>query len=288
MIYCIISGAGGQLGKACVKRLPFTEAYSVYAFDRNQLDIADPDKINRTLDLLPQVKYWINCGAYTKVDDAETHIHEATRYNVHAPGFIAQACRERGVHLFHFSSDYVYHNALRRPLREDDPTEPKGIYARTKLDGEFEILRSEASHTIIRTSWVYGPEGQNFVNTMLRIGKIRNEISVVGDQLGAPTYTLDIADTVKAIMHQHAAGSTDAVQGIFNYANAGEVTWDQFARTIFNLAHIPCKVNTISTQDYGAPAPRPPYSVLDCKKISNLLGMNIPHWEDALQRYFTT
>src|SRR5687768_10178993 len=285
MTSVIISGAGGQLGKACIDRMTFQEDYSLFTFDHSQLDITDQDKIHRTLAALPQVKYWVNCAAYTKVDDAEKDEKTATLYNALAPGYLARACWEAGVHLIHFSTDYVYDNHLRRPLKEDDPTEPKSIYAKTKLEGEQEIIYSGASHTIIRNSWVYGPGGHNFVNTMLRLGTTRPELKIVGDQIGAPTFTYDIADAVKDLIHLHENEHQDNVQGVFNYANGGEVTWDNFARTIFRHFNIPCLVHSISTAEYNAAAARPAYSVLNCEKISNLLNDPIPHWEDALQRY---
>ncbi len=285
MISVIVTGAGGQLGRAFISQLNFQHGYNVFSFDHGQLDIADQDKIHRTLASLPQVKYWINCAAYTKVDDAEKNEKAASLYNALAPGYLARACWEAGVHLFHFSSDYVYHNHLRRPMLEDDPTEPKSIYAKTKLEGEQEIVYSGASHTILRTSWVYGPDGHNFVNTMLRLGKIKDELKIVGDQLGSPTYTLDIVDAVKDMIHLYEDEQKETVQGVFNFSNAGEVTWDDFARTIFRDANMHCNVQTITTQEYGAPAARPPYSVLNCDKISALLSDSIPHWEDALKRY---
>ncbi len=285
MTSVIISGAGGQLGKAFTERLSFQEDFAVFSFDHHQLDIADLDKIHRTLSSLPKVKYWINCAAYTKVDDAETHEKEATLYNALAPGYLARACWEAGVHLFHFSSDYVYDNGLHRPLVEDDPTQPKSIYAKTKLEGEQQIIYSGASHSIIRTSWVYGPGGNNFVNTMLRLGKIKEEINVVGDQLGAPTFTHDITDVVKEMITLHAEEQGNKLQGVFNFANGGEVTWDNFSRTIFKHTSLHCKVNTITSAQFGAKAPRPAYSVLNCEKISSLLSFQIPHWEDALQQY---
>ncbi len=285
MTSAIISGAGGQLGKAFIERLSFKEDFSLFSFDRPLLDIADQDKIHRTLASLPQVKYWINCAAYTKVDDAEKNEKEATLYNSLAPGYLARACWEAGVHLFHFSSDYVYDNHLRRPLMEIDPTEPKSVYAKTKLEGEQEIIYSGVSHTIIRTSWVYGPGGHNFVNTMLRLGKLKDELKVVGDQLGAPTFTFDIADAIKDLLLLYEEEQKDRVCGVFNFANSGEVTWADFAKTIFRLSNIPCTVHTITTEEYGSPAPRPRYSVLNCDKITELLSSPIPHWEDALQRY---
>ena len=285
MISIIVSGAGGQLGNAFIDQLHFKEDYSVFSFDRAQLDIADLDKIHRTLASLPQVKYWINCAAFTKVDAAETNEKEATLYNVLGPGYLARACWEAGVHLFHFSSDYVYDNHLHRPLKEDDPAEPKGIYAKTKLEGEQEIIYSGASHTILRTSWVYGPTGHNFVNTMLRLGMTKEEISVVSDQVGAPTYTHDIVDSIKDLIRIHIEEHEDRIQGVFNFANSGEVTWADFARSIFKHAGVHCNVKSITTEEYNAPAPRPKYSVLNCEKISELLSYQIPHWEDALQRY---
>lgn len=285
MIPLIVSGASGQLGKACIQNLSFREGFNVYSFDRRQLDISDRDKIGRVLSALPKVKYWINCAAYTKVDNAEKNAQEANLYNAIAPGYIAEACKEAGVHLFDFSSDYVYHNDVRRPLKETDPTEPKGVYARSKRDGELAIGSSGVSHTILRTSWVYGPGGNNFVNTMLQLAKTKTHLRIVGDQLGAPTYTFDIVETVKSLIHHDMAGHRKDINGIFNFANSGEVTWDDFARTIFKLSGVNCHVETISTEEFGAPAPRPPYSILDCSKISALLQEPIPHWQDALQRY---
>lgn len=284
MIPIIITGASGQLGKAFLELLSFKDDFSIYSFDHRQLDISDKEKVIGVLSTLPHVKYWINCAAYTKVDDAETHSDEATLYNATAVGYIADACQSRGVHLFHFSSDYVYQNELRRPLKEDDPTTPKGIYARTKLAGEKLVFHSGALHTIIRTSWVYGPGGHNFVNTMLRLGKTKEHLRIVGDQLGAPTFTHDIVHAVKALIRIHKTNAANEINGIFNFANAGEVTWADFAKTIFDYSNIQCNIEPITTEEYGAPAPRPAYSVLNCAKISSLLTEPIPHWKDALKR----
>lgn len=285
MTSIIVSGAGGQLGKAFLERLSFKDDFIIFSFDHSQLDIADQDKIHRTLASLPQVKYWINCAAYTKVDEAELNEKDASLYNALAPGYLALACWEAGVHLVHFSSDYVYDNNLRRPLLESDPTEPKSVYARTKLEGELEIIYSGVSHTIIRTSWVYGPDGHNFVNTMLRLGQTKKELHIVGDQIGAPTYTHDIADAVKELIRLHEGEHEQNVRGVFNFANGGEVSWSDFAKCIFQHKGIDCLVKTITTNEYGARATRPLYSVLNCEKVSTLLTNPIPHWEDALQRY---
>lgn len=285
MIPIIVSGAGGQLGQSCIDLLSFQEGYMVYSFDHGQLDIADADKVKRVLESIPAAKYWINCAAYTKVDDAELHPDEASLYNTKSPGYIAQACKNAGVHLFDFSSDYVYHNQIRRPLTEEDPTEPKGIYARTKLEGEREIIRSGVSYTILRTSWVYGPGGKNFVNTMLKLGKTKDVIRVVSDQLGAPTFTHDIVNALKDLISLNEKEESHKIKGVFNFANAGEVTWADFARLIFQQTGMTCKVDNITGEEYGAAAPRPEYSVLDCSRISSLLSFKIPSWQDALNRY---
>ena len=288
MINVVISGAGGQLGKAFSQLLTFESGFNTFTFDRGQLNIADEAKIHGVLKTLPKTQFWINCAAFTKVDDAEKQKEEATLLNAIAPGLIANTCSEKGVHLFHFSSDYVYHNELRRPMNENDPTEPQGVYARTKLEGEHHVVTNTDAFTIIRTSWVYGPGGHNFVNTMLRLGKTKDSLNIVGDQMGAPTYTLDIAECVRELIAHHTQGHASSIKGIFNYANAGEVTWDQFARTIFEKSGLNCKVNTITTEEYNAPAPRPKYSVLDCSKIQKLLSTPIPTWEDALSRYLVS
>ena len=285
MIPIIISGAGGQLGKAFMQKMSFPEGYSLYSFDKGQLDISDPDKIKGVLATLPQAKYWINCAAYTKVDEAEKHPDLAHRYNALAPGYIATACQEAGVHCIHFSSDYVYHNSLRRPLLETDPLEPKSVYAISKLNGEKAIQETMGQYTIIRTSWVYGPGGQNFVNTMLRLGETNQQLRIVCDQVGAPTYTYDIVDAVKALIQHNENHGDHRIQGIYNFANQGQISWDDFARSIFRNASMPAEVISISSAEYGAAAPRPEFSVLDCSKITALLGYSIPSWEDALSRY---
>lgn len=285
MKFVVVSGAGGQLGQAFLDLLAFPEGYSVFGFDRGQLDIAEPDRIRAVLRSLPRVRYWVNCAAYTKVDEAESNPDTAFRYNAEAVGKLAEACRDAGVHLVHFSSDYVYDNSLRRPLKETDPTTPRGVYAQSKLAGEENLRGAGGSHTILRTSWVYGPGGHNFVKTMLRLGASRPEVDVVDDQTGAPTFTHDIVRAVRQMIDRHAGGDPDAVQGTFNFANSGAVTWAGFARAIFEKRNLPCQVRPITTEMFGAAAPRPAYSVLDCGKITPLLEGPIPGWEDALDRF---
>lgn len=287
MIPVIVTGAGGQLGKAFIEILKFADGFNVYSFDKRQLDISDKEKVVGVLSTLPKTKYWINCAAYTRVDDAESHPETAFLYNAVAPGHIAEACRNAAVHYIDFSSDYVYHNEKRRPLVETDPTEPKGIYAKSKLAGETAVQTSGVSYSIFRTSWVYGPGGNNFVNTMIRLGPTHPKLRIVSDQVGAPTYTYDIVAAVKTLIQKHQHDPSINIQGIFNFANAGEVTWADFAQRIFTLTGMNVTVDKISTEEYGAPAPRPAYSVLDCSRISSLLSHPIPHWDTALQNYLT-
>lgn len=280
----ILTGAGGQLGKAFIHHLRFDLGYNVYSFDHHQLDISDKNLVKGVLSSIPKVRFWINCAAYTQVDKAETNRELARIINTDASGWIAESCAEHNVHLIHFSSDYVYNNGLTQPLKETDPTDPKGVYAITKLDGENLIISSAASYTIIRTSWVYGPWGNNFVRTMLRLGETNDELNIVSDQLGAPTYTFDIVKAVKYLLDEFEANPF-LINGIFNFSNQGQVTWADFARRIFSIKNLDCRVNDISTVDYNAPAPRPAYSVLDCSKIQRFLPYPIPNWEDALEQF---
>lgn len=280
----LLTGAGGQLGKAFLHHLRFDAGYHVYAFDHQQLDLTNEELVRGVLSAIPRVKFWINCAAYTQVDKAETN--EALAYNINADAceWMAESCAEHKVHLIHFSSDYVYDNGLTHPMKETDPTHPRGVYAKSKLEGEKKIMATDADYTIIRTSWVYGPWGNNFVRTMLRLGSERNELNIVSDQVGAPTFTFDIVEAIKYLIDEFAANPS-MLHGVYNFANQGAVSWADFARTIFRNKGIECQVNDISTEQYNAPSPRPAFSVLDCSKIQAYLPFPIAHWEDGLERY---
>lgn len=276
----LVTGANGQLGQALVKYTVPNSPIEFLFTDRQELDITNAEAIDRCFqDFRPH--YCLNTAAYTAVDQAETEPESAQRVNVEAVGHLARACKRTGAHLWHFSSDYVYHNQINRPLRETDPTEPKGVYAQTKLEGEH-LARKILPHcTIIRTSWVYSPYGHNFVKTMLRLGRERNELRVVCDQIGAPTSADDLAGLCLETILQQAVSK---LSGTFNYAPSGVCSWYDFARAIFRIKGIDCTVHPIPTTDYPTPAQRPAFSVLDTRRIRETFVLEPPYWLDSLEQ----
>jgi len=221
----------------------------------------------------------INCAAYTAVDKAENETQACVEINQDAVRVLAEAASEIGAVLVHISTDYVYHNGLNRPLSETDPTEPKSVYARTKLAGEKEAKAACAKTVVLRTSWVYGLEGGNFLRTMVRLGKERDRLTVVSDQIGAPTFADDLAAAALHAAKEGASGSLEF--GTYNYAGEGVGSWYDFARDIMSVYGLDCNVSPIPTTDYPTPAVRPPYSVLNLAK-ARAAGFATRHWRDAL------
>lgn len=272
----VVTGSSGQLGQELQQLADQWPAYQFIFTDRQMLDISDEAVVMAFFES-HQPNFCINCAAYTAVDKAETEQEKAFWVNEKATAFLAKACRQEGTKFIHISSDYVYHNQLNRPLRETDPCTPKGIYAKSKLAGE-QLVQAIAPETIIiRTSWVYSSFGHNFVKTMLRLGNEHDRLKVVYDQIGAPTYAHDLAKVLLQIIDQ--GGTTP---GIFNFANSGISSWFDFAKAIFEKQKISCQVNAIPSSGYPTPAPRPSYSVLDCRKIQEIYGIEIPYWRDSL------
>ena len=279
-MHLLITGADGQLGSALRRLLddgPHTADYT----DRAQLDLTDPAAVS-TYVAAESPAAVVNCAAYTAVDRAETDDGLARAINDTAVGVLAKACHRAGAALVQVSTDYVYHNGFDRPLREDDPTTPQSVYAQTKLDGERAALEACAKTIVLRTSWVYGLEGHNFLRTMLRLGRERDGLSVVSDQIGAPTFADDLAAACL-----HAADGLTAGQlspGIYNYAGEGVGSWYDFAHAILGEFGVDCDVRPIPTSDYPTPAERPPYSVLDLTK-ARAAGFATRHWRDALREF---
>ena len=271
----LITGALGQLGQALRRQLEDTN-HEVWYTDRAELDLTSSDAVN-TFVAQKRPTAIINCAAYTAVDKAEEDAEVAQAINEDAVRVLAKAANEVGAHLVHVSTDYVYHNGLDRPLREDDPTSPKSVYARTKLAGEQAALSACAKTTVVRTSWVYGLEGHNFVRTMARLGAERDSLNVVSDQIGAPTFANDLAAACLQILQLGAScyGET------YNYAGLGTASWYDFARAIMRMHDLNCTVEPIPSSDYPTPAARPTYSVLDLTKARDL-GLSLRHWRDAL------
>jgi dTDP-4-dehydrorhamnose reductase len=251
---------------------------------RDQIDLSQPAKIKSTLAAIkPSVI--INPAAYTAVDLAEQESELAFLINAAAVKEIAEYCVDTNTPLIHFSTDYVFSGDASRPYTEQDPAAPNGVYGQSKLDGERAIIVSGAPAIILRTSWVYSNHGKNFYKTMLMLSQSRDEISVVADQIGAPTYAGSIAKTCKALaMTVLRQGEIKPEQrGIYHFSCEGETSWCEFAKAIFTkngLKHM--TVSGISTEDYPTPAKRPAYSVLSGIRLQSTFELSLPEWQDAL------
>lgn len=284
MANILVTGSKGQVGQ----ELQFLSKNSAHHFvfaDVAEMDITDSDAVNAFF-RKHDFDYCINCAAYTAVDKAESEVELATKINVTGVQNLAQACLYNQTFLFQLSTDYVYHNQQNRPFKEGDETSPQGIYAQTKLDGDLVAMKINLATMVLRTSWVYSSYGNNFVKTMLRLGKDRDHLNVVFDQIGTPTYARDLAAAILTIISQIENDSTlrSSCYGVFHYSNEGVSSWYDFAQAIFKSTKTDCTVAPIETVDYPTPAKRPPFSVLNKGKIKKTTGIKIPHWEDALQR----
>ena len=275
----LLLGALGQVG-ACLRPLLAARG-DVTAIDRDDLDIADADALRsfvRALD--PSII--VNAAAYTAVDRAETDVEAARAINATAPAILAEEAARSGARLVHYSTDYVYDGAATRPYVETDATAPLSVYGRTKLDGDEAVLGSGAAAVVLRTSWVYGLHGHNFLRTMLRLaGEGKTHLRVVADQRGTPTLASDLAAATDAILGQWAAG--DGREGVYHATNEGETTWHGFAEAIFDAARLPVTVEPIPTSAYPTPAPRPAYSVLSKAKLATAFDIVLPEWRAALE-----
>ena len=280
----LLIGKDGQLGRELQPLLsPLGEVKSV---GRDGLDLANPEAIaNIFAEIEPDLI--INAAAYTAVDKAETERDLAIAINGNAPGILAKQAEQLGATLIHVSTDYVFDGSQSHPYLETDPTQPLGVYGQSKLAGELAIDQTEANAAIVRTAWVYGVGGKgNFVKTMLRLGGEREELRVVCDQVGSPTWTGDLARAIVQLsdkIHPETAG-------IYHYTNSGVTSWYDFAVAIFEEAKqlgFPLKIQRvvpISTAEYPTPARRPAYSVLNTKKISAILETYPPHWRQSLRK----
>lgn len=279
-----VAGAKGQVGcelQALADQYP---AFEFLFTDLPELSITDEAALQSYL-VDKKIDYVINCAAYTAVDKAESDTETAHKVNVEGVQNLAKTCALRNIPLIHFSTDYVYHNSQNTPFKEGDPTSPKGIYAKTKLEGDETALQIHVNTMIIRTSWVYSTFGHNFVKTMLRLGRERDNLSVIFDQIGSPTYAKDLAKMVLDLFQKIEEDTLEASQlsGVFHYSNEGVLSWFDFAKAIFDLAEIDCKVAPIETKDYPTPAARPPFSLLNKAKIKQTFGIEIPYWRDSLK-----
>jgi len=280
----LVTGSNGQLGSELREIVDNTSSDSNFFFTGSaELDIS---KTKDMLDFVQKndIQTIINCAAYTAVDKAEDDTENANNINHLAVKDIAQICKNNKINLIHISTDYVFNGENYKPYIEDDLTSPNSLYGQTKLDGENAILAINPSNSIIiRTSWVYSSYGSNFMKTMLRLGKERDELAVIFDQVGTPTYAKDLAQVILDIVPQLANKQVE----IYHYSNEGVCSWYDFAKSIFALSHINCQINPIETTDYPTPAKRPHYSLLNKAKIKKQFTLTIPYWEDSLKQCLT-
>ena len=278
----LITGAYGQLGNE-IKVLSENHAEWEFIFtDADSLDITDE---NAVTDFVNETSpdFVINCAAYTAVDKAETDIETANRVNAIAPGILANAAKQNGTKMIHISTDYVFGGKSFRPLRETDEVNPAGVYAKSKLAGEQNCMKENPDSVIIRTSWLYSTFGNNFVKTMLRLGREHSSLNVVFDQTGTPTYAADLAETILNIITISKKEPAKFVPGIYHYSNEGVASWYDFSKAIFEISGIDCKVFPVLSEVFPTLAKRPEYSVLDKSKIKNTFGVDIPFWRDSLK-----
>lgn len=272
----LITGANGQLGNE-MRVLSAAHPQHTYFFtDVQELDICDADAV-RAFIADRRVDVVVNCAAYTAVDKAEDNPELCDRLNHLAPGYLAEAAEAVGAALIQVSTDYVFDGTAHVPYRENDTPCPNSVYGRTKLAGEEVVMQKCSRAMIVRTAWLYSTFGNNFVKTMLRLGRERESLGVVFDQIGTPTYAADLAQTIFAAIEQ------GIVPGIYHFSDEGVCSWYDFTMAIHRLAGITtCRVSPLHTDEYPAKAPRPHYSVLDKTRIKQTYGIDIPHWEASL------
>ena len=273
----LVTGSNGQLGSE-IKELSKNYSYNFFFTDRNNIDITSKDNI-KAFCQTNNINVIINCAAYTAVDKAESDVENADLINRKAVKKLALVSEELNIKLIHISTDYVFDGKNFKPYCEEFQTNPQGVYGKTKLDGENEMRDINPKNSIIiRTSWVYSSFGNNFVKTMLRLGKEKKELGVIFDQVGTPTYARDLALTILDIIPQI---NNDKVE-IYNYSNEGVLSWYDFAKEIMKMAKLNCKINPIETFEYPTPAKRPHYSLLNKSKMKSAFNIEIPYWKDSL------
>ncbi len=284
MIKVLVTGAGGQIAEELRElSMRISNPWINFVFlNKAELDIANIDQTKLQLkNHLPQ--YIINTAAYTKVDQAEKESEYCYSVNLDAAIHLAITCKNQNIRFIHFSSDYVFHDLHNhQPYKEDHLKNPQGVYAKSKSMAEDKIMELNSDATILRCSWIYSSYGHNFVKTILKLSKTHNEIKVVNDQIGSPTYAANIAELLLDIIY-HEVIKDKKINGIYHYCNEGFTSWYDFAKSIIEISNLETDILPISTKEYNALALRPPYSVLDCSKIKNALGISIPFWTDSLK-----
>lgn len=283
----LVTGANGQVGY-CLQQQLREQGWDFVALTRTELDISDAVAVNNACAQY-QPDIIINAAAYTAVDKAEQEQALAYAINRDGPANLARAAKDNGAAILHISTDYVFAGDATGTYSENDPTAPQGVYGKSKLEGEEAVATINDKHIILRTAWVFGEHGNNFVKTMIRLGNSRDTLGIVADQEGGPTYAGDIANALLSIAKHYATGNTTP-WGTYHYAGLPHISWFGFAQHIFAQAEkaalynkaIP-QLNAITTADYPTPAKRPANSKLDCSKLENAFGIAPSDWQSALK-----
>jgi dTDP-4-dehydrorhamnose reductase len=274
----LVTGGNGQLGSSINKVQNGYEKATYFYTDVADLDITNEPAV-RSFVVENEVDYIINCAAYTAVDKAEEEFELAKKINATGPGVLAKIAAENNATLFHISTDYVFDGKAHQPYQEDDVCMPPSAYGKSKLLGEEQVLRYGKNAAILRTSWLYSEFGHNFLKTMIKYGNEREELKVVFDQIGSPTYASRLAKGILCMIH-----SNQEINGtqIYHFSNEGVCSWYDFALEIMKACDIDCKITPIQTFEYPLPAPRPFYSVLNKAKVKKDYQMEIPHWREDM------
>ena len=272
----LVTGCNGQLGNEIQLLEKGNGKHVFFNTDVNELDITDENAINAFVDA-NNIDGIINCAAYTAVDKAESNEALCHTLNATAPGYLAAAMGKRGGWMVQVSTDYVFDGTKHTPYSETDPTCPDSVYGRTKLEGEQLVRQHCERAMIVRTAWLYSTFGNNFVKTMIRLGKEKTELCVIFDQIGTPTYARDLAVAIMTAVEK------GIIPGIYHFSNEGVTSWYDFTKAIHRIAGISgCHVRPIHTEEYPTPARRPHYSVLDKTKIKATYNIEVPYWEESL------
>lgn len=274
----LITGCNGQLGNEMQLLQAKYAQHTWFNTDVNELDITDKDAIERFVEA-NHIDGVVNCAAYTAVDKAESDPLLAKKLNADAPAFLAEAVGKQSGWIVQVSTDYVFDGTKHTPYVETDSTCPNSVYGQTKLEGEQAVTKLCPNAMIIRTAWLYSEFGNNFVKTMIRLGKERKQLGVIFDQVGTPTYAHDLASVIMTAIDKGIK------PGIYHFSNEGVTSWYDFTKSIHRIAGInTCHVMPLHTAEYPTPASRPAYSVLDKTKIKEAYSINIPHWEESLAK----
>ena len=278
----LVTGANGQLGSEIRKNAVHFSGFEYIFTDIKELDITDLKAVEAFF-RKESPDFLINCAAYTAVDVAETDDELAGLLNTRVPAGLGKIGKQNNCRIIHISTDYVFDGTSCIPYVETDLVNPESVYGKTKLNGEIALLKENDNAMIIRTAWLYSAHGNNFLKTMIRLGLERDQLKVVYDQIGSPTFAGDLANAILTIILKTAENRADWKPGIYHFSNEGVCSWYDFALAIHEIYGISCKIHPVTTDEYPTPARRPAYSVLNKSKIKHHFEIEIPYWRDSLK-----